>query len=67
MVRLVLDKPTTLPEGTVVDLVADNENDDLKDEERRDLHEALFASWPSAETGRLRTSSAILDDFRQRR
>jgi hypothetical protein len=25
---LVLDEPTTLPEGTVVDLVADDEGDD---------------------------------------
>jgi len=26
--RLVLDEPTTLPEATVVDLVADDEGDD---------------------------------------
>jgi hypothetical protein len=47
--RLVLDQPTTLPEGTVVDLVADDEGDDLTDEERRALHEALSASSKSAE------------------
>jgi hypothetical protein len=35
--RLVLDEPTTLPEGTVVHLVADDEDDDLADEERRAL------------------------------
>ena len=39
--RLVLDEPTTLPEGTVVELVADDEGDDLNDAERRALHEAL--------------------------
>ena len=39
--RLVLDEPTTLPEGTVVDLVADDEGDDLTNEERRALNEAL--------------------------
>lgn len=65
--RLVLDEPTTLPEGTVVDLVADDEGDDLTDEERRALHEALSASWKSAEEGRLRPASAILDELRQRR
>ena len=54
--RLVLDEPTTLPEGTVVDLVADDEGDDLTDEERRALHETLSASWRSAEAGRLRTA-----------
>ena len=65
--RLVLDEPTTLPEGTVVDLVADDGGDDLTDEERRVLHEALFESWTSAEAGRLRPVSSILDELRLRR
>ena len=65
--RLVLDEPTTLPEGTVVDLVADDEDDDLTDDERQVLHEALSASWNSAEAGHLRPASAILDELRQRR
>jgi hypothetical protein len=65
--RLVLDEPTTLPEGTVIDLVADDEGDDLTDDERRVLHEVLSASWESAEAGRLRPASAILDELRRRR
>ena len=65
--RLVLDDPTTLPEGTVVELVADEEGGDLTDEERRALHGALSGSWKSAEVGRLRPASAILDELRQRR
>ena len=65
--RLVLDLPTTLPEGTVVNLVADDEGDDLTDEERRILHEALSASWKSAEAGRLQPASKIVDELRQRR
>ena len=65
--RLVLDEPTTLPEGTVIDLVADDEGDDLTDDERRVLHDALSASWKSAETGRLRPASAILEELRCRR
>jgi hypothetical protein len=65
--RLVLDEPTTLPEGTVVDLVADDEGDDLTNEERRALHEALSASWKSAEAGRLLPASRILDELRRRR
>jgi len=64
--RLVLDKPTTLPEGTGVDLVADEVGDGLTDE-RRALHKARSASWKSAEAGRLRPASAILDELRQRR
>ena len=65
--RLVLDEPTTLPDGTVVDLVADDEGDDLTEDERRALHDALSASWTSGEARRLRPASAILDELRQRR
>jgi len=64
--RLVLDEPTTLPEGTLVDLVADDEGDDLTDAERRALHEALSAFWQSAEAGHLRLASEILDELRRR-
>ena len=65
--RIVLDEPTTLPDGTMIDLVVDDEGDDLTDEERRALHEALSASWKSAEAGHLRPASAILDELRKRR
>jgi hypothetical protein len=65
--RLVLDEPTTLPEGTVVELVADDEGDDLTDDERRALHNALSESWKSAEAGQLHPASAILDELRRRR
>lgn len=65
--RLVLDEPTTLPEGTVIELVADDEGDDLTDEERQALHKTLSASWMSVDAGRLRPASAILDELRRRR
>ena len=65
--RIILDEPTTLPEGTVVDLVADDEGDNLTEVERRILHEALEASWKSAEAGRLRPAFEILGELRQRR
>lgn len=65
--RLVLDEPTTLPDGIVVELVADDEGDDLTDAERRALHDALSISWKSAEAGPLRPAAAILDELRQRR
>jgi len=64
--RLVLDEPTNLPEGTVIDLVTDDEGDDLTDDERSALHEALSASWKSAEAGQLRPASEILDELRRR-
>src|SRR6266581_418232 len=65
--RLVLDEPTALPEGTVVDLVADDEGDDLTNEERRALNEALSTSWRSAEAGSLQPASRILDELRRQR
>jgi hypothetical protein len=65
--RLVLDEPTSLPDGTVIELIADDEGDDLTDQERGALHGALKASWESAEAGRLRPASAILDELRRRR
>jgi hypothetical protein len=65
--RLILDEPTNLPEGTVIDLVADDEGDDLTDDDRRALHAALSASWTSAEAGRLRPAGEIIDELRRRR
>ena len=65
--RLLLDEPTTLPDGTVVQLVADDEDDDLTDDERRVLHDALSASWQSAQAGDVRPASDILNELRRRR
>ena len=65
--RIRLDEPTTLRDGTVIDLVADDEGDDLTDQERHALHEALSTSWKSSEAGRLRPASAILDELRRQR
>ena len=65
--RLLLDEPTDLPDGTVVELVADDDGDDLTEQERRALHDTLSASWVSAEAGRLTPASAIVDELRRRR
>jgi len=65
--RIVLDDPTTLPDGIVIDLVADDEDDDRADVERRALHEVLCMSWDTAEAGRLRPPSEILDELNRRR
>jgi hypothetical protein len=42
--RLILDEPTTLPDGTAIDLVGDDEGDNLTDEQRCVLHAALSVS-----------------------
>ncbi|MEO7271780.1 MAG: hypothetical protein ABI211_07200, partial [Vicinamibacterales bacterium] len=64
--RLQLDAPTELPDGTEVDLVADDEGDDLTDHERTALHQALSESWASAQAGKLRPASAIIAELRHR-
>lgn len=65
--RLVLDEPTTLPDGTVIELVADDQGDDLTEEERRALHVALTTSLASAEAGRRRPASEMIAELHQRR
>ena len=62
--RLVLDEPTMLPDGTVVDLVLDDEGDDLSESERAALHAALTRSCESVKEGRVRPASAIIDELR---
>jgi hypothetical protein len=50
--RLTLDEPTDLPEGTVVPLEIDDDWDDLDDEERGALHQALREGFEDAKAGR---------------
>jgi hypothetical protein len=42
--RLILDEPVDLPEGSEVDLVPADDNDDLDDADRARLHAALDRS-----------------------
>jgi hypothetical protein len=48
--RLVLDEPTSFAEGTEIELVV-ADSDDLDDDERARLDDALEASWASASEG----------------
>jgi hypothetical protein len=50
-----------------LELVVDDDGDDLTDQERQVLHEALLTSWSSAEAGRSRPASALIDELRRRR
>jgi hypothetical protein len=65
--RLLLDEPTTLPDGTVLDLVLDDEGDDLTDEQREALHQALTRSHQSLKNGDVRPASEIIKELRSRR
>jgi len=51
--RLVLDEPTDLPEGTELYLMpVDDEGDDLDEEERVALHQALDEAEADIDAGR---------------
>jgi hypothetical protein len=63
--RLVLDEPTDLPEGTVVELV-EQEKDDLSPDDRAALHRALESSFQEAKAGNVRPASEIIDEIRRR-
>lgn len=65
--RLTLDVETTLPEGTVLDLVVDDEGDELDDEERAALHRSLRAGIEQARRGETRPASEILAELRAKR
>lgn len=65
--RLVIDEQTDLPEGTVLDLVLDDEGDNLDETSRAALHRALGASHRQAKAGQTRDASEILRELRARR
>lgn len=65
--RLVLDEPTTLPEGTVLDLILDDEGDDLDDAERRALNSAISKAWRSAKAGEIQPAEDVIREIKTRR
>jgi len=70
--RLVLDEPTDLPEGEVVELVPLDEvlargGDYLDDEERAALHRELEASIAEAKAGQLVDADEVLAELRAAR
>lgn len=64
--RLVVDEATSLPEGTVIDLVLDDEVDDLHAAERAVRDEALLRAWQQAQQGQGRPAQDVLRDLRRR-
>jgi hypothetical protein len=64
--RLVVDEPTVLPEGMVLDLVVDDEGDELDDAQRAALDAAISAAWAAVENGHGRSGADVLAELRQR-
>ena len=63
--RLRVDEPTTLPEGTVLNLVLDDEGDDLDEAEREALNESISRAWRSVQAGHGRAAREVLGDLQR--
>lgn len=70
--RLLLDEPTALPDGAIVELlpvdeVLANGGDYLDDDERAALHRELEASIAEAKAGHLVDASEVIAELRTMR
>jgi hypothetical protein len=64
--RLVLDEPSSLPEGTEVELLPLDPGDWLDEADRAALHAALAQSQSDVTAGRLTDAAAVLKQLRSR-
>ncbi len=62
--RLLVDEPTQLPEGTVIQLLPLDPGDWLEPDDRSALHRALLASQEDLESGRLIDAEEVLSELR---
>jgi hypothetical protein len=62
--RLVIDEPTDLPEGTVLELLPLDPGDWLDEADRAALHDALRQSESDVEAGRLVSAEDVLRELR---
>ena len=63
----MLDEPTDLPEGSVVNLEAVDDLDDLDDDERAALHESLRESIEQMKSGQTVSLEQALAELRAHR
>ncbi|MFV8756463.1 hypothetical protein ACNOYE_38435 [Nannocystaceae bacterium ST9] len=65
--RLVVDEEINLPEGTVIDLVIDDEGDELDERERAALDAAISISLEQEARGEVKPAEQVLARLRERR
>jgi len=65
--HIVVDEPTTLPEGAEVVLVLADREDDLDDAERAELHADILAGLDDVEAGRTVDAEEVIAELRARR
>ena len=63
--RLRLDEPSSLAEGTTLELVLDDDGDDLDATGRWALHDAISGAWAWAwaKSGRVRPAPVVIDEL----
>ena len=64
--RLLVDAPTSLPEGTVLDLVVDDEGDELEEDERAALDAAISHAVAAANARHVQSADEVLKALRTR-
>ena len=64
--RIVLDEPTDLPEGSVVDLVLDEGSDSLDDADRELLHASLREGFEQFKRGEFVSAEDVLQVLRSK-
>ena len=62
--RFVIDEPTTLPEGTELELVAETSGDDYDDAERAALEAAIEQGAREIAEGKGIPADVVLDELR---
>jgi hypothetical protein len=65
--RIVVDDPTDLPEGTVLQVVPLTDTDELDDAERAELHAALREGIADMKAGRTHDAAEVLAELRARK
>lgn len=65
--RIVLDEPTDLPDGTVLELIVDEGGDSLDDEDRERLHASIREGMEQIRRGEVVPAEQVLAELRARR
>ena len=65
-VLLPMDQAPELTEGTELDLVSDDADDDLDDAQRTALDAAITRAWASVQAGEGRSPADVLADLAKR-
>lgn len=63
--RLLLDEPTALPEGTVLDLVVDDEGDSLDEKQRAAIDASISRAWSQLQAGQGIPAGDVLAKLRE--